>query len=99
MPGPGDNGGNKEDPKPVVPQPIGQIKITIMDDGGVSVIGFPPSLDITREWIAAGDRVVVRHFIKLASDGKLDENGNVIEKKILTADKTLVDAHGNPIIQ
>ena len=30
--------------KPVIPQPIAQMRITIMDDGGVNINGFPNNL-------------------------------------------------------
>jgi len=83
--------------KPVVPQPIAQMKITLMDNGGIAVNGFPNNLEAAQEWLSAAAKVVVRHFIALAKAGELDEHNRIIEKKIITQDKKLVDGNGRPL--
>ena len=79
------------------PQPIAQMKITIMSDGAVNVTGFPTDMYIARHWLSRADVAIVDHFIKLAKAGKLDENNVVIEKKIITQDKSLIGADGRPL--
>ena len=83
--------------KPVVPYPIGQMKITFMSNGGVSVNGFPTVLEIAQEWLSAANRAVIRHFIDKAKAGELDENNKIIEKSIIVPDKKLVDGNGRPL--
>ena len=83
--------------KPVVPQPVAQMKITLMDNGGIAVNGFPNNLEVAQEWLSAAAKVVVRHFITCAKAGELDENNRIIEKKIITQDKKLVDGNGRPL--
>jgi len=83
--------------KPVVPQPIAQMKITLMNNGGIAVNGFPNDLESAQEWLSAAAKVVVRHFITCAKSGELDEHNRIIEKKIITQDKKLVDGNGRPL--
>ena len=83
--------------KPVVPQPIAQMKITLLSNGGIAVNGFPSDLEVAQDWLSAAAKVVVRHFIALAKAGELDEHNRIIKKKIITQDKKLVDGNGRPL--
>ena len=83
--------------KPVVPQPIAQMKITLLDNGGIAVNGFPSNLEVAQEWLSAAAKVVVRHFISKAKAGELDEHNRIIEKTIIVPNKTLVDGNGKPL--
>ena len=83
--------------KPVVPQPIAQMKITLMNNGRIAVNGFPGDLEVAQDWLSAAAKVIVRHFITCAKAGELDEHNRIIEKKIITQDKKLVDGNGRPL--
>ena len=76
------------------PQPIAQIKITLMDNGSVNVNGFPNNLELALSYMTAGNIAVVKYFVQLAKDGRLDENNNLIENNILSPKGKLVDAEG-----
>ena len=83
--------------KPVVPRPVAQMKITLLDNGGIAVNGFPNNLESAQDWLSAAAKVVVRHFISKAKAGELDENNRIIEKSIIVPNKTLVDGNGKPL--
>ena len=83
--------------KPVVPQPIAQMKITLMNNGRIAVNGFPGDLEVAQDWLSAAAKVIVRHFITCAKAGELDENNRIIEKSIIVPKKTLVDGNGRPL--
>ena len=83
--------------KPVVPQPVAQMKITLLDNGGIAVNGFPNDLETAQEWLSAANKVVVRHFIGKAKAGELDENNRIIKKTIIVPNKTLVDGNGRQL--
>ena len=79
------------------PQPIAQIKITIMDNGAVNITGFPQDLNLSMNWIVAAQQALISFFVEKAKAGELDEQNKVIEKKILTRNSKLVDGSGNPL--
>ena len=87
---------NNNDQKQAHPQPIGQMKITAMSNGSVSVNGFPVDLDMARHWLNLAEKAIIDHFFKLARAGKLDENNRIIKKKVIEH-VGLVDVSGKPL--
>lgn len=79
------------------PQPVAQMRITIMDNGSVNVNGFPADLREAMSWLFMAKEAVISYFINLAKAGELDENNRVIQKKIITKDKTIVGANGRQL--
>ena len=88
---------NNKQPDPAHPQPVAQIRITIMNNGSVNVNGFPTDLREARHWLFMAEEAVMNYFINKAKVGELDENNRLIEKKIITKDKGLVGADGRPL--
>ena len=84
-------------PKSVHPQPVAQMRITIMNNGSVNVNGFPTDLREARHWLFMAEEAIMNYFINKAKAGELDENNRVIQKKIITKDNHLVDAAWMPL--
>lgn len=88
---------NNKQPDPAHPQPIAQMKITIMNDGSVNVNGFSKDLYMALHWLSRAEVAIIDYFINKAKAGDLDDNNRVIQKKILTKDNSLVGADGRPL--
>jgi hypothetical protein len=75
---------NVEKPAPPVhPQPVLQMRITVMADGNVSVSGFPTSLRDAQNLLNMAAQATIEYFIDQAKAGTLDDNNTVIPKKII----------------
>ena len=55
---------------------IVRIEITLMDNGSLSVTGFPMHLDTAMRIMGQAMAAVAKHFIQGAKDGKLDADNN-----------------------
>jgi len=71
------------------PQPVQQMRITVMDNGQVVVNGFPSNLHTSLLILHRAYKAVTLHFIDAAKNGQID-NYNLVESKIITPDKKLV---------
>jgi len=65
-----------------------------MDNGEVNVNGFPNNFELALSYMNAANHVIMKYFIELAKDGRLDENNNLIEKNIISPEGKLVDGNG-----
>ena len=72
--------------KPVVPTPIIQIRIILMSDGAMNVNGFPVKLETALAIMQDATTAIVKHFVKGAKEGKLDETNSFEQSRILTPD-------------
>ena len=89
---------NEKKQQPAYPQPVGQMKITAMSNGAVTVNGFPVDLEMARQWLFLAEKAIIDHFFKLARAGKLDENNRISKNKIIEQKKPgLVDVSGKPL--
>lgn len=69
---------------PVVPQPVVQIRITLLNNGSLNVNGFPIGLDSALQIMQDAHTAIVKHFVQGAKDGKLDDTNIFIQNKIIT---------------
>jgi len=90
---------NTEQPQtaPAHPQPVLQLKITAMSDGNVNVNNFPQNLLAAMDILFVAFKTIVVFFVNQARNGTLDDKYTVIQKKIITKDKTLVGPDGKPV--
>lgn len=75
-------------------QPTAQIKITFMDNGNVTVNGFPNSFELALSYMNAGTHAVMKYFIELGKAGQLDGENNKIENKIIVPKSKFVGPDG-----
>ena len=92
-----DDAGVNNHPKAAHPQPILQCRITAMSDNTVNVNGFPTSLLAVFDLFFAAFKAVIMVFIARAKEGSLDDQNNIIPKKIIQQDKRLADPDGRPV--
>ena len=74
---------NGNNPKIVVPAPVMQLRITVMNNNTIAVSGIPASLDNAMQILADATKAVVKHFTKKAREGNLDDTDTLIESKII----------------
>ena len=81
---------NGNNPKIVVPAPIMQMKITLLNNNSLSVRGIPNNLDQALLVLSDATKAVVKHFTKKAREGKLDDMDNLIESKIIQPNQKIL---------
>ncbi len=74
-----------------------QVTINITKDGKLSVNGFPNNLQGAQQVIHGAHDAIVQYFIGKAKAGEMDDNGNVIESKIVKPDRPLLRPVGVPM--
>lgn len=84
----------KKNNKPVVPTVAIQIKINVLSDGSMRVFGFPKHHDTASQMLEMATRVVNKYFIQKAKEGKLDDDNQETESKILMPDKRIITPVG-----
>jgi hypothetical protein len=60
------------------PKPVGQVVITIFENGSVSVKGFPPNHQQAIQILGAAQMAVADHFVRLAAQGQYPEKRNIV---------------------
>lgn len=84
------NAQNINTPIQAIPTPIMQMRITVLNNGTISVGGIPSKLETALEILANANKAIVRHFINKAKEGELDDNNTTIKNRILTQDKRIL---------
>lgn len=69
--------GNKKKYK-TPPAPLFQVRITVLSDGGINVMGFPKDLNAALSIMDQGKNTVVKWFIQQAKENRLN-NRNVVD--------------------
>jgi len=83
-------GNNGNGPKLVIPSPVMQMRITVLNNGTLSVAGIPASLDTAMQILADATKAVVKHFTKKAREGNLDDTDTLIESKIIQPNQKVI---------
>jgi len=73
-----------------------QVTINITKDGKLSVSGFPNNLQGALQVIHGASDAIVQYFIGKAKAGEMDDQGNVVESKIMKPD-ILINPVGIPV--
>ena len=73
-------------------QPITQIRITLLDNGNLTISGMPQDTKTALVILSELNRAVFEHFIKLAKSGQLDDNNTIIQKHIISPEQLLAKA-------
>jgi UPF0288 family protein (methanogenesis marker protein 3) len=71
------NNNNKNET--VAPAPVRQIKITLLNNGVITVHGLPANLKMAGRMIAGANEIITGFFVKKAKNGELDEEDNIIQ--------------------
>ena len=67
-----------------------QVTINVTKDGRLNVNGFPTNLQGAQQVLHGASDAITAYFIGQAKAGKLDDQGNVIESKIIPANKPIL---------
>ena len=81
---------NQKDPIDNHPEIIAKIQAVIYEDDGIRVGGFSSHLQEALRQVDLIHRAVVRFFVDKAIAGELDDDYKIIEKKIISLDKRIV---------
>jgi len=73
-----------------------QVIITVTKDGRLSVNGFPNNLHGALQVIHGAHDAIVQYFISKVKAGEMDDQGNVVESKIMKPD-ILINPVGIPV--
>lgn len=73
-----------------VPQPIIQMRITVLDNKSVVVNGIPSSLRTALGILFDANKAIVDHFINRAKEGALDDANNIVQSKLITPQNKLI---------
>lgn len=83
-----EDNGNRQGP--VVPQPLMQMKVTLLSNQTIRVNGIPQNLDTALDILAGATKAVVQHFVLKAKEGKLDDKNKIVQDKIFVPGNKLV---------
>ena len=75
--------------KKVLPAPLMQVRVNLLSDGSINVMGFPNDHTAASEILEKAMRVVNQYFIELAKKGQLDDF-NCKKEGILVPDKRII---------
>jgi hypothetical protein len=86
---------NKEAKENTRPIPIHTAHIVVYSNGAVAASNFPGNMNECLQLLCDVQKALMRTFMQIAKEGRLDDNGNIKKSSIVKPDKRIIMPRGN----